>query len=89
MKTIDFILTIFAIGMIGLIIIACVETNTEKVIDKIDSTLSKTIANKLPILKTEYELELITQDSVKIYNGKTVETIHLDDIQIYIELDSQ
>ena len=84
-----FILTILIITVIGIIIMACVETNTEKVIDKIDSTLSNTLATKLPALKTEYELELITQDSVKIYNGKIVETIHLDDIQVYLELDNQ
>jgi len=89
MKALDFLLTILAIGTIGLIIIASVESNTEKVIDKIDSTLSNTLASKLPALKTEYELEIISQDSVKIYNGYKTETINVNDIQLYMELDQQ
>lgn len=41
-----------------------------------------------PILKTEYEIELINQDSIKIYNGSVLDTIPFNKLEEYIESDN-
>lgn len=84
-----FIFTILVILIIGIVIILFTDSNFKEINTKLDNIMSKTIANKLPVIKTEYELEIISQDSVKIYNGKIVETININDIQLYMQLDNQ
>jgi len=44
--------------------------------------------NKCPI-KQEYTIELLLNDSCKVYNNINVKTIKFDSLQVYIERDNQ
>lgn len=53
-----------------------------------DSTRTMTAPTKCRILKTEYEIEIIDQNTVAIYNGSEVEVIPFDEIEEYINIDN-
>jgi len=40
------------------------------------------------IMKIEYEIELINQDSIKVYNGSILDTIPFNKLEKYIESDN-
>lgn len=92
-KTLYFALTMLFIAFTGFMIKLTIKRETKTVLDKIDTTmseaLSKTIKSNKPSLITDYEMELISQDSLLIYNGSEVKQIHFDDIQQYIISDNE
>lgn len=83
--------TALFIMVLGIIIILSVKQETKTIVNKIDTTMSNAITStiKQPALLTDYEIELITQDSVLIYNGSEVSQVHFNDIQKYIISDNE
>jgi len=45
--------------------------------------------SKTKLFKPEYQIELLNQNDVRIYNGKTYKTIKFDSIQDYIINDNE
>jgi len=71
----DEVLTIFLMSLIGVCILSIISINTKQ--------------SKTKLFKPEYQIELLNQNDVRIYNGKTYKTIQFDSIQDYIINDNE
>lgn len=70
---------------VGLGLLLIIIVSTICILCKI-SDISKIKSN--PLLKTEYEVELVNQTHIKVYNGKEVKTIHRDSLLNYFDNDN-